>query len=133
MLDGSRAGAQGRASHSVCIGVDCGCDVNGCASFFILRWYACANGIGSNQKNDTPSAGAGFFRAAAGWFSSSSVNKHTRLVSCGRGVATAKGVFSLLEAADACSCFARHAAQDSLTKSSGGLPNIVCSARDARL
>ena len=103
--------------------------MNGCVSFFILRWYARADRIGINQKNDTPCAGAGFFFCAgAGWLSSSSVNKHTRLFSCGRGVATAKGVSSLVEAADFSSSAsflpARHAAHDSLAKSSGGPQNI---------
>ena len=124
----SRAGAQAHAFHNVCIGADCGCVVNSCVSFFIVRWYARVDRIGISQKKDTPSAGAGFFfRAGAGSFRSSSVNRH----SCCRGVATAKGVSSLLEAADA--CFARQLAQDSLTKSSGGPVNISYSAREARL
>ena len=116
MFDGSRAGAQGRASHSVCIGVDCDCDVNGCVSFFILRWHARADRIGINQKNDTPSAGAAFFRATAGCFKSSSVNKHTRLVS--------HGMSSFSVATDACSCFNNHACRHSSTQSSGGGVNI---------
>ena len=85
-----------------------GCDVNGFVPFFILVLVCGGCQIGGIQKNETPGA-VFFFRAGAGWFSSSSVNRHTRLVSCGRGLATDKGVSSLLEAADACSCFARHA------------------------
>ena len=84
--------------------------------------------MGSNQKNDTPSAGAGFFRAAAGCFNSSSVWKHTRsgakfLVSheaCVGWACFSLGDASGLEALR----LARQEAQDSSTTQRGISLNI---------
>ena len=100
-----------------------------CAFHFLLVRQSCTQRVNrrNDQKKDTSSGGVCLLRGA-GWLSSSSVNKHTRLFSCGRGVATAKGVSSLVEAADFSSSAsvlpARHAAHDSLAKSSGGPQNI---------